>query len=294
MTTPEEVSESVASQGDSGATGTTIVGQYFGFFDGVPKADYASIVRAAPFDECNLLILAFVHAVEVGESYVAAFTNWRDNHYPLDPTDTDADRVRLIVETARGKNSALKVLISLGWGANDAGQAASTPQAFAESAALLVEDYNLDGFDIDFESTTVEPAAMLTLARELRQKLAGLTSERPKIMTITPAQTAGLDASVLQAFDYTMPQTYAHGGNGTTAEWFATELGSYARIAYGLNSEGYIGESDDPKPFASEAKTNKAAGIFAWRLDNDSLNADGFPTFATGREMWELMQAQSS
>jgi hypothetical protein len=108
-------------------------------------------------------------------------------------------------------------------------------------------------------------------------------------MTITPAQTDGLDTSVLEAFTYAMPQTYDHGGNGTTATWYAQQLGSYSRIVYGLNSEGYIGQSDDPKKIAVEAHHNKAAGIFAWRLDNDSVNRQGFPTFATDIEMWQLM-----
>jgi GH18 family chitinase len=282
----------MSSAAESGSVGTDeVVGQYFGFFNGVPKAHYAEIVGAAPFDACDLLLLAFVHALEQDGSYVAGFTNWRDNDFPLDPADTDAERVRLIVATARAKNPQLPILISLGWGTNDAGNAASTPHAFAASVAAIVEDFDLDGFDIDFESTSVEPSALLTLAQELRQSLGSGSSGRSRIMTITPAQEDGLDAAVLETFDYVMPQTYDHGGNGTTADWFAAELGSYAKIVFGLNSEGHIGQSDDPNKFASEAKKNGAAGIFAWRLDNDSLDPDGFPTFATGREMWELMHS---
>jgi GH18 family chitinase len=282
----------MTSDSDVGATGTdAVVGQYFGFFDGVSKAHYAKIVAAAPFDECDLLILAFVHALEEDGAYIANFTNWRDNDFPLDPTDTDADRVRLIVGTARAKNPQLNILISLGWGSNDAGNAASTPQPFAASVTRLVEDFDLDGFDIDFESTRVDASATLTLAQELRQGLDAGSSERPKIMTIAPAQEDGLDTAVLECFNYTMPQTYDHGGNGTTADWFAEQLGSYSSIVFGLNSEGYIGASDEPKKFAAEAKKTAAAGIFAWRLDNDSLDPDGFPTFATGREMWKLMHS---
>jgi hypothetical protein len=108
-------------------------------------------------------------------------------------------------------------------------------------------------------------------------------------MTIAPAETEGLDKSVLDTFNYTMPHTYGHGGNGTTADWYAEQLGSYARIVFGLNSEGREGTSDDPKKFADLYKQNDAAGIFAWRPDNDSLDKQGFPTFATGIEMSSLM-----
>ena len=126
------------------------------------------------------------------------------------------------------------------------------------------------------------------------------------IMTIAPATQDGLDASVLQAFTYTMPQTYDHGG-GTTATWYERHVDSSDRIVYGLNSEGYDrriplsalphpgwGQSDDPKKKAAKAKANGAAGIFAWRLDNDSLDKQGFPTFATGIEMWKLMTSTAS
>jgi hypothetical protein len=106
-----------------------VVGQYFGFFNGVPKQHYDQIVAAAPFDKCNLLILAFVHTVQKDGVYVAQFTNWRDNSSdPSTPGDTDQDRVKLVVQTARKKNTSLKILISLGWGntSNDAGNAAKT------------------------------------------------------------------------------------------------------------------------------------------------------------------------
>jgi len=270
-----------------------VVGQYFAFFNGVPKAHYKQIVDTAPFDKCNLLILAFVHAIQKNGAYLAQFTNWRDNGFPLDPNDTDADRVELIVKTAKAKNPNIKILMSLGWGTNDAGNAASTPVKFAESVQTLAQNFKLDGFDIDFEPpTTVTPTAMLTLAKEIRAHLTKVTPSRPIVMTITPAEEAGLDKSVLQAFDYTMPQTYAHGGNGTTAKWYADTLGSYSQIVYGLDSEGYIGSSDDPAKFAAEAKSKKAAGIFAWRLDNDSVNKQTtYPTFATGIKMWQLMRS---
>jgi Glycosyl hydrolases family 18 len=279
------------------------VGQYFTLYDGVSKEHYQRIVAAAPFDKCNLLILAFVRTFEFdrpsdegGTIYVAQFANGRDPvNFPLDPNDTDADRVKLIVETARKKNPSINILVSLGWGANDAGKAALTSVAFADSVRALVQAYDLNGFDIDFESTEVEPAAMLALAREIRRSLNKIPSKRPMIMTITPAKDRhGLNKKVLEQFTYIMPQTYHHGGDGTNfkdAEWYAHGL--YDRIVYGLNSEGFLDDRDkdrpdDPKKSAAEAKKNRAAGIFAWRLNGDSIK-QGFPTFADAVEMWNLM-----
>jgi Glycosyl hydrolases family 18 len=276
-----------------------VVGQYFGLFEGLPKARYREIVAAAPFDKCNLLILAFVRTFTFEERgrriYVAQFANGRESPFELDPSDTDGDRVKLVVRMARKKNPSIKILISLGWSQtrenDDTETAARTPVEFADSVRTLVQAYHLDGIDIDFESTDVEPAAMLILAQEIRRSLNKIPG-RPMIMTITPAQTGGLDKSVLEQFTYVMPQTYDHGGNGTTARWFANQLGGYERIVYGLNSEPGTPEEpatpDDPRKFAARAKRTHAAGIFAWRLDNDSTE-QGFPTFANAVEMWRLM-----
>jgi GH18 family chitinase len=283
------------------------VGQYFTLYDGVSKEQYQRVVAAAPFDKCNLLILAFVRTFTFhrppkkgGPIYVAQFANGRDPFsFPLDPNDTDGDRVKLVVETARKKNPSINILISLGWGANDAGKAALTPVAFADSVRALVQAYDLNGFDVDFESTTVKPAALLALTQEVRRSLNKIPSRRPMIMTITPARDDRgvlpkkvLTKNVLEQFSYIMPQTYDHGGNGTDfvdATWLAQQLGSYSRIVYGLNSEGYSGKSDDPKKFAHEAQANGAAGIFAWRLNGDSVTQRRFPTFATAVEMWNLL-----
>ncbi len=286
-----------------------VVAQYFGLFDGVSREGYQRVVAAAPFDKCNLLILAFVHTVkfnrppaEGGPIYVARFKNDRENDFPLDPNDNDWDRVKLIVKTAHKKNPSINILISLAYGNHELENAAATPAAFADSVRALVHRYDLNGFDIDFESTRVGEEDILTLAQEIRRSLNKIPSTRPMIMTIAPDKTGGLNKDVLEQFTYVMPQTYHHGGGITfdDANLLAEQLGSYERFVYGLNSEGLVDDPDeenrpdDPKRSADEAKKNHAAGIFGWRLDNDSSTRQGYyPTFATAVEMWNLMNQQS-
>ena len=155
-------------QADSGLISGPVVAQYFGFFNGVPKEHYDHIVATAPFQDCNLLILAFVHTVQKNGIYIADFTNGRDDpNYPAKPGDMDIDRVKLVVKTARAKNPSLKILVSLGWGNNDAGLAAQTPGPFADSVCAIVQTLGLDGLDIDYESTDVTASQMLTLAQTL-------------------------------------------------------------------------------------------------------------------------------
>jgi hypothetical protein len=282
-----------------------VVGQYFGLFHGCSKEEYAKIVDTAPFDCCNLLILAFVWIHNSTGLYVPKFGTFRDNNFnggKATPDDTDEDRVKLIVATARAKNPSIKILISLGWGNNDTVMASETPQAFAEGIQNIVQTYGLDGFDIDYESIDpqngFDAGKMITLAQWIRRQLDLVTPKRPMIMTITPADETALNADVLNQFTYTMPQSYGHGGNGTTVDWYEQQLGSFAKIVYGLSSEGFINgdpSPDDPQDYVRDAKKNGASGVFSWRLDTDtmtgSLSAQGLPTFATGIEMWKLMNS---
>jgi len=286
------------------------IGQYFTLYDGVSKQKYQNVVAGAPFEKCNLLILAFVGTFtidrspkESGPIHVVQVANGRDpSTFPVNPNDTDGDRIKLIVETARKKNPSINILISLGYNSQDLEKAASTPVAFADSVRAVVQAYDLNGFDIDFENTDVKTSAMVRLAKEIRRSLNKIPSKRPMIMTITPAQDGRkLNKNVLEQFTYIMPQTYFHGGDGTNfadATWYAKQLhDKYSRIVYGLNSEGFLDRPDedrpdDPKKSADEAKKNHAAGIFAWRLNGDSVK-QGFPTFADAVEMWKLMNQQS-
>ena len=81
---------------------------------------------------------------------------------------------------------------------------------FRRQRARLVHRYDLNGFDIDFESARVGEEDMLTLAREIRRSLNKIPSTRPMIMTIAPDQTGGLNKDVLEQFTYVMAQTYGH------------------------------------------------------------------------------------
>jgi len=105
-----------------------------------------------------------------------------------------------------------------------------------------------------------------------------------------------------------MPQSYGHGGNGTTVETYAKILGGgtakYDRIVFGLRGEGFLDPAanfapDNPEPYAKAALDAKAAGIFSWRLDTDSMpkkpdagqpeGDDQLPTFAVATNMWDLV-----
>jgi len=262
-----------------------------------------------------LLILGFLRIAETSPPnpvYIPKFTNWRDNQFNggwSTPDDTDADRVRLVTQTARARNPNIKILVSLGWYA-ELVQAASTPQAFATELASIVRTYGLDGFDIDYEETdpppekmTFGPAEFIALMKAVTQELAKVTPMHRPILTICPAMTGHLNKDVLSCFTYTMPQSYGHGGNGTTVAAYEDILKSYKTIIYGVNGEGVLDDHspsnrpDDPTTSVQGMKKNGAAGVFSWRLDTDSIptwhlpEGDAqLPTFAVANKIWEMLR----
>lgn len=291
-----------------------VIGQYFGIFHGCSKEHYDKIVASAPFEHCNLLILAFVRLRQVDQDlFIAKFVDGRDNDFNgghAVPGDTDDDRVRLVMKTARAKNPTIKILVSLGY-YYEVIKASVSPQPVAESLANIAKTYGFDGFDIDYEvadgdrpSYPFGPSQFINLMQYVRRELAKVTRE-PPILTITPAMTRNLTKEVLECFTYTMPQSYDHGGNDTKVWEYQQILNSYDRIVFGLNGEGYLNDPDpkyrpdDPAPHVSDMKDKHGAGVFSWRLDTDTIpkrpapgQPEGdaqLPTFAVANKMWTLM-----
>ena len=70
------------------------IGQYFTLYDGVSKQKYQNVVAAAPFEKCNLLILAFVGTFTIDRSpkeggpiHVVQVANGRDpGTFPINQT----------------------------------------------------------------------------------------------------------------------------------------------------------------------------------------------------------------
>lgn len=307
-----------------------VVGQYFGLFHGCTKDHFQKIVDTAPFECCNLLILGFVTVHEQGDQqWGPVFPNSRDNCFNAGRAtndDTDEDRVRLVVRTARAKNPSIRILISLGW-YNEVVKASKDPVFFANGLRDLVQAYGLDGFDIDWEElypftqNSFGSSDFLKLMQCVKMELAKVVDN--PILTVCPAtifkhEDALLNKSVMDCFTYVMPQSYDHGGNGTRVETYEQILGSYDKIVYGLSGEGYLfppswdpsEKPDNPAPFVQSAKSNRAAGVFSWRIDTDSIpqaaepecthdlcsagkcpleGPDQLPTFKVARTMWQLM-----
>ncbi len=83
------------------------------------------------------MIIAFLHTYEKDGRYVAGYENARGtNAYS---GEDDAARIDRLVRTARAKNPDIKILLPLGWGNNDVGNVAKTPDVTEDIMLTLTK-----------------------------------------------------------------------------------------------------------------------------------------------------------
>jgi hypothetical protein len=208
-------------------------------------------------------------------------------------------RIREIVSLCRQKNPEAEILIVSNFGEDIDAEylsAAEDPQQFADSVLSTLREYDLDGYDMDWESTSIdEYAPQLTVllgACRATFTAAGPTPRGgPYLLTHTvwpgvesPETVAGLQDHV----DQLNLMTYGTGEKYALAEYADAyhEAGvPYEKMIAGLESES--GYTDNEGPDTEESVADKCAystknglaGMFVWRLDNDMRPDNSPPTY---------------
>ncbi|MGF1735258.1 glycosyl hydrolase family 18 protein [Photobacterium satsumensis] len=273
-------------------TNTELIGHFFGIFDD----NWDKRLREeTPFDLMDFVYIAFAHPYDKDGDGI--YELGYENAHQEAPY-TDQERIDQIVTLARAKNPDIKLLISEGWSMQDYWKSAQDPDVFAESVITMIRAHQLDGFDMDYEIGT-DPINLsqftdLVLALRKRIDLASIEDGRgnnPYLLTITPDHTS-LDVwdgeLVNQHFDYVNLQTY-WGNRFDFIDQFEETGVEVSKMLIGLASESYDRPADAPAAFVDIAKQRGARGIFAWRLDTDSLDQQGTPHYSIAKEMWQLM-----
>jgi hypothetical protein len=289
--------------GDQSAedAGSRLVTQYFAIFnDGRTDNFHACLNLDPPYELWDMTFIAFLHTYRKGDAYVADYENARghdDQMQPIPPApgDTDRDRIRQLREAALRTNPAMKFIISLGWGKNDFSNGAENPTAFAASVGTIVEENDLDGFDVDFESDTITAAAFRAVSQALRAELdaRGARMRKPLHLTITPGQL-GIDLAVVnQYYDYVQMQSY---DDDDDMEFSPTTVVGHevasAKILFGRDIEGgdtlaapRYGISD----VVEYVRENDLRGLMGWRVNAASQMA-GMPRFSGVRLLGEAFR----
>lgn len=209
-------------------------------------------------------------------------------------------RIQNVVRLCRQNNPDAEIFITSNFDERELDpqylQAAEDPQKFADSALAYLKTYDLDGYDMDWESRRIDDyAPQLTSLLSACHATFAVAGKNPHgnsyQLTHTvwpgvesPETVAGLKDSVdqINIMSYGPGDTY---DLASYADSYAQAGFPYEKMIGGVESESGYPESGGPDTQASVAakcayvKEHNLAGLFEWRMDNDMRSGDGPPTF---------------
>ncbi|VVB69650.1 Glycosyl hydrolases family 18 [uncultured archaeon] len=294
-----------ADQTATKSDGETIIAAYFYLFDdGYDEA--MSVQDSIPWKKINRLYIAFA-TVDDG-----TLTDKTTSESPVEQTE---QKIRNIIALCRRDNPDAEIFISSDFGDQSVDEqylaAAEDPQRFADSVALYLNKYDLDGYDMDWETRQINDYALelqtllCTCYSTLKQ--AGMNPHgRPYKLshTIWPGvHSPETVASLKDCVDNINLMTYGPGQDYdliSYAESYHEAGFPYEKMIGGVESEfGYTENGghdtqDSIQEKCDYAKQVNLGGMFSWRLDNDMRTADGVtesgpPTFQVSSWLYQEM-----
>jgi GH18 family chitinase len=232
-----------------------------------------------------------------------------------DPTADDARRAEMdrriseVVSLARQENPAIGVFITSNFGGSmddEYRAAASDPQRFADSVLAYLKAHDLDGYDMDWESGSIDDyapqlTALLSACHTAFAEAGTTPREKPYLLTHTvwpghesPSTVAGLADCVdqINIMSYGAGDTY---DLASYADSYAAAGFPYGKMIGGLEAEAGYTESGGPDTQESVAakcsyvKGHDLAGLFVWRIDNDMRPDNGPPSYRVTGWMSECL-----
>lgn len=223
-----------------------------------PRSAYQRLITSDVYRAVDILFLCFAAPVPTNSVTIPAgsgdfYTLEIGCACPPHPGGlTNQNYMEHVIRDARANNPELKICMTLDYGgtgeqiANVFRNFSHTPEenaeAFASNLMAYLEHYDLDGFDVDWESslsdvTTQEQFKVLFTAIGNRFRSAG----KKYYLTLSPAAVGNLDADTVNSyFDFVALQLYS----GFTNPSDFTEAGVNGDLlAYGAKFE-----ADQPSP----------------------------------------------
>ena len=279
-----------------------LVTQFFAIFnDNTTDNFHACLNLNPPYDLWDITFIAFLHTYNNNGVYVADYENARGRNtdgqpIPPAPGDTDRDRIRQLQQAARKTNPNMKFIVSLGWGSADFSSGAQNPIAFASSVGAIVEENDLDGFDVDFESDDIERDAFRAVSQALRAELdvRGQRMQKRLYLTITPADLVDLDV-VNQYYDYVQIQSYDALDDAIFEPTSVIGQGvDSAKILFGRDLEGgdtLASNRYDIPDVVAYVSENRLAGLMGWRVNASNQMTGPMPLFSGVRLLGNAFKA---
>ena len=265
-----------------------------------------------PNDDTYALVMSGKDAIpwaKINRLYIG-FATVKDGVLVDLPTGSSADdaarqaemqrRIHEMVALCREKNPDAEIFISSNFGGSDIDSeylaAAQDPQKFADSALAYLKEYDLDGYDMDWESSTIDDYApqLTTLLSTCHTTFAGAGTNphgRPYKVTHTVwpgVESAQTVAGLKDAVDQVNIMSYGTGDKYdlvSYADSYAAAGFPPGKMIGGLESES--GYTDNAGPDTQETvaakcayvKSRHLAGLFVWRIDNDMRPDNAAPTY---------------
>lgn len=199
-------------------------GQPVGYDD--PQSDYQRLITQNVYQAVDVLFICFAVTVPTSSSTVP---EGNGDFYTLqmgavDPPHpgglTNQDYMDYVIRDSRANNPDIKISMTLLWGDGDTisnifENSNYTPEENAENFAsnllAYLKHYDLDGFDIDWES----PISDDTTQEQFRLLFTAigtlfLKQDRKYFLTLSPAAVGNLDADTVNSFfDFVALQLYS-------------------------------------------------------------------------------------
>lgn len=289
------------SEADPGnPEGQLIIAAYFLIFDeGYDQT--MTVPDSIPWNKINRLYIAFA---TVNDGVLTEAT--------ADGTSAEEaeGKIRKVIDLCRNGNPDAEIFISSNYGGQSADdkylEAAKDPQRFADSVLDLLRKYDLDGYDMDWETSRIndyadELYALLSACNATLKQAGPNPHGKPYKVShaIWPtAHSPGTVAGLRDYIDNINLMTYgAESGDDlrSYAESYHDAGFPYEKMIGGADSElGYAENGGPDTQDSIQEKCNFAeeknlAGMYSWRLDNDMRAAGGPPTFQAASWIYDAM-----
>jgi hypothetical protein len=200
-------------------------GQPVGYDD--PQSCYQRLITDNVYRAVDILFICFATTVPTSSSTVPTGNG---DFYTLqmgaatDPTHpgglTNQDYMDYVIRDARANNPEIKIAMTLVWGEDDTisnifKNSNYTPeenaQNFASNLLAYLKQYELDGFDIDWES----PISDYTTQEQFRLLFTAIgtllrSQDKKYYLSLSPAEVGNLDPDTVNAnFDFVALQLYS-------------------------------------------------------------------------------------
>jgi hypothetical protein len=190
---------------------------------------------------------------------------------------TNQDYMNYIVRDARANNPNIKIAVTLVWGdgsvlsnifSNGNYSPQQNAQNFAANLMAYLKNYNLDGFDIDWESplsddTTQNQFALLinAIGAQFQQQ-----TNKPYYLTLSPAEVGNLDATAVNGnISFVNLQLYS---GFTSPDAFKDAGVNSSLFAYGAKFES--GYQTAQAAYQDNQANYKYSVFTCWRLNSEN------------------------